>query len=124
MRLLKILTRGRVAEIQDTFLLNASWIDPHLAPVLLTIIVLAAASTTVLFVISAIAYYRRRSIRYLLVMSVLGLLVTRSVIGFATALGLVPMAAHHLVEHGIDLATAVLILYAVYRTNPDTEQIP
>ncbi|MDF9745702.1 DUF7471 family protein [Natrinema salsiterrestre] len=92
------------------------WLDPQLAPVLVCVIALAVMGTTVLFVAGLVAYTRRRTLRYLLITVVLGLLVVRSVTGFGTVLGLVPMTVHHLVEHGFDFLIAVLILYAVYRS--------
>ncbi|SEP64284.1 DUF7471 family protein [Natrinema salaciae] len=103
-----------------------SWLDPQLAPVLLVVLVLAVVGTTLLFCCGVVAYSRRRSFRYLLITVVLGLLVTRSVIGLGTAFGLVPMTIHHLVEHGFDFTIAVLILYAAYRSGPvgDTDAEP
>jgi len=96
--------------------LEVEWLSPELALILLCIIVLAALGTTVLFLSSLIAYWRRRSTRYLLITVVLGLLVGRSIVGLATVFGIVPMPIHHLVEHSLDFAIAVLILYAVYRS--------
>ncbi|WP_440770359.1 DUF7471 family protein [Natronorubrum sp. DTA28] len=94
------------------------WLDPQLAPVLLAVLVLAVVGTTILFCCGVVAYSRRRSMRYLLITVVLGLLALRSVVGLGTAFGLVPMTIHHLVEHGLDFTIAVLILYAVYRSGP------
>lgn len=95
---------------------EADWLSPELATLLVVVIVLAAVGTTVLFLFGLAAYSRRRSFRYLLVTVVLGLLVLRSVVGLGTVFGLVPMEVHHLIEHGLDFAIAVLILYAVYRS--------
>ncbi len=92
--------------------------DPQLAPVLVGVIILAVLGTTALFLAGVVAYSRRRTPRYLLITVVLGLLVARSVVGLGTVLGVVPMTAHHLVEHGFDFLIAVLILYAVYRSGP------
>jgi hypothetical protein len=50
------------------------------------------------------------------VTAALGILVSRSVIGFGTVLGIVPMPVHHLIEHGSDFAVATLVLYALYST--------
>ncbi|AXR77147.1 hypothetical protein AArc1_0805 [Natrarchaeobaculum sulfurireducens] len=83
---------------------------------LLLVIVLAVTGTTVLFLCGVVAYWRRRSFRYLLITIVLGLLVARSIVGLATVFGLIPMAVHHLIEHSFDFLIAVLILYAVYRS--------
>ncbi|MFD1565662.1 hypothetical protein ACFR99_19235 [Haloarchaeobius amylolyticus] len=96
------------------------WLDPQLAPVLVAIIILAVIGTTVLFVIGLIAYFRRRTARYVLITVVLGILVVRSVIGLGTVLGLTPMTIHHLMEHGFDFLIAVLLLYVVYRSGPSS----
>ncbi|MFC4438934.1 MULTISPECIES: DUF7471 family protein [Natrialbaceae] len=108
--------------MQHTNPFDVGWVDPQLTPVLLAVIVLAAAGTTVLFCIGAVAYSRRRSTRYLLITIVLGLLMTRSLVGLGTVFGLVPMTIHHLVEHGVDFTIAVLVLYAVYRSGPGAER--
>lgn len=97
---------------------DIAWLDPQLAPVLLGVIILAVVGTTILFCCGVVAYLQRRSTRYLLITIVLGLLVGRSIVGLGTVFGLVPMTAHHLVEHGVDFTIAVLILYAVYRSGP------
>lgn len=100
---------------------DVTWVDPQLAPALLGIIVLAVAGTTVLFCCSVVAYSRRRSPRYLLITVVLGLLVARSIVGLGTVFGLVPMTVHHLVEHGVDFAIALLVLYVVYRSGSGSD---
>lgn len=102
----------------------SEWLDPQLAPVLVAVIALAVLGTTVLFVAGLVAYSRRRTLRYLLITVVLGVLVIRSVTGLGTVLGLVPMTVHHLVEHGFDFLIAVLVLYAVYRSGPSNGAVP
>ena len=102
---------------------DVAWLDPQLAPILLAIIVLAVFGTTILFCCGVVAYWRRRSTRYLLITIVLGLLAARSLVGLGTVFGLVPMTFHHLVEHGVDFTIAVLILYAVYRSGPAADRI-
>ena len=101
--------------------LAQGWLNPQLAPVLVAVIALAVAGTALLFAVGLVAYSRRRSTRYLLITVVLGMLVARSIVGFGTVLGLVPMTVHHLVEHGFDFLIAVLILFAVYRSGPVTD---
>ncbi|MBZ6493653.1 DUF7471 family protein [Natrinema longum] len=101
----------------------SEWLDPQLTPVLVCVIVLAVFGTTVLFVAGVVAYSRRRTVRYLLITVVLGLLVVRSVTGLGTVLGLVPMTVHHLVEHGFDFLIAVLVLYAVYRSGASNNAV-
>lgn len=105
--------------MEHTSPFEVQWVDPQLAPVLLAVIVLAAIGTTILFCCGLVAYSRRRSRRYLLITVVLGLLVVRSIVGLGTIFGLVPMTVHHLLEHGVDFAIAVLILYAVYRSGSE-----
>ncbi|MXV61201.1 hypothetical protein GS429_03820 [Natronorubrum sp. JWXQ-INN-674] len=103
--------------------LDIPWLDPQLAPVLLAVIILAVIGTAILFCCGLVAYSRRRSSRYLLITVVLGLLVSRSLVGLGTVFGLVPMTIHHLVEHSVDFTIAVLILYAVYRSGPMGETV-
>ncbi|WP_265108325.1 DUF7471 family protein [Halosolutus halophilus] len=102
---------------------DVPWLDPQLAPVLIVIIVLAVLGTTVLFCCGVVAYWRRRSTRYLLITIVLGLLVVRSLVGLGTVFGLVPMTVHHLVEHSFDFTIAVLVLYAVYRAGTTSGRV-
>ncbi|WP_336036725.1 DUF7471 family protein [Halobacterium yunchengense] len=91
------------------------WLPGRYGGVLLAVLALAALATTALFAVAAAAYARRRSRRYLLVAGVVGLLALRTLLGIGTVLDEVPMVVHHLVAHGIDLAAAVALLYAVYR---------
>lgn len=102
--------------MQPTNPFEVDWLSPEAAWLLLVVIVLAVVGTTVLFCIGLVAYHRRRSFRYLLITVVLGLLVVRSIVGLCTVFGIVPMAIHHLVEHGLDFVIAVIILYAVYQS--------
>lgn len=97
---------------------GAEWVDSRYSPLLLLVVFLAGLGTTTLFLVGVIAYRKRPTRRYLLITIVLGLLVVRTVVGFGTILGVVPMTAHHLVEHGFDFLIATLVLYAVYRTGP------
>lgn len=95
---------------------DAGWLSPEVAWLLLAVILLAVTGTTILFGCGIVAYRRRRSLRYLLITVVLGLLVARSIIGLGTVFGLVPMEVHHLVEHGLDFVIAALLLAAIYRS--------
>lgn len=90
------------------------------SPLLLGIILLAGLGTGVLFLASLVVCYRRRSLRYLLVTVAVGALFARSLIGFGTVYGMVPMPVHHLLEHSLDFLIAALILFAVYRSKSDT----
>lgn len=80
---------------------------------LLGVLALAVLLTTFLFTLSLVAYRRRRSRPYLLVTAAIGALVLRSTVGVATAYGYVPMVAHHVVEHALDVTIAGLLLAAV-----------
>jgi hypothetical protein len=91
------------------------WLPARYGGVLLAVLVLAAIATTTLFAIAVAAYAQRRSRRYLLVAGAVGLLAARTLLGIGTVLDEVPMVLHHLAAHGIDLATAVVLLYVVYR---------
>lgn len=97
---------------------GAEWADGQFTPLLYLAVILAGIGTTALFIIAALAYRQRPTTRYLLIAVAVGLLLVRSIVGFGTILGVVPMTMHHLVEHSFDFLIAVLVLYAVYRTSP------
>jgi hypothetical protein len=97
---------------------GGQWLSSGEATALLVVLALATAGTLALFLVGLAAYRRRRTRVYLLVTAALGLLVGRSLVGFGTALGFVPMPVHHLVEHSSDFVLAVLVLYALYRAGP------
>lgn len=97
---------------------GGEWLSAGEAMALLVILALATVGTLTLFLVGLVAYRRRRTRVYLLLLVALGLLVTRSVVGFGTALGAVPMPLHHLVEHSSDFAIAALVLYALYQSGP------
>jgi len=94
------------------------WLSGTEATLLLIVLGLATLGTTALFLIGAVGYRRRGTRVYLLVSVALGLLVARSLVGFGTVFGVVPMPVHHLVEHGSDFVVATLVLYALYRREP------
>jgi hypothetical protein len=98
------------------------WLTGTEAALLLVILTLATLGTATLFLVGLVSYRRRRTATYLLMTVVLGLLVVRSVVGIGTVLGVVPMPAHHLVEHGADLSVAALVLYALFRMGPPTPE--
>lgn len=98
--------------------LSRTWLNPQLAPILIAIILLAVVGTVFLFGVSLIAYVHRQTTRYLLITSVLGMLVARSVVGLGTVFGVIPMTIHHLLEHSFDFLIAITVLYAVYRSGP------
>lgn len=87
---------------------------------LLAIVLLAGLGTGILFLVSFLAYWQRRSVRYLLITVAVGALFLRSIVGTGTVLGYTPMVVHHLIEHTFDFLIASLILYAVLRSKPST----
>lgn len=97
----------------------AGWTNPPYSSVLLGVILLAGAGTTTLFALGVVAYRRRASRPYLYVVSALGLLVARTIVGLGTLFAVVPMYAHHLVEHSFDFFIAVLLLVAIYAQRSD-----
>ena len=92
------------------------WSEVRDSPILLTILLLAGLGTAILFLLGVIAYLRRRSLPYLLITLALGALVVRTIVGFGTVFGHIPMGVHHLVEHGLDFLIAILLLAAIYRS--------
>jgi hypothetical protein len=60
------------------------------------------------------AYLRRRSRSYLLVGLALAALVARAMVAGVTMLGAVDPGTHHLLEHGLDVVMAALVVGAVY----------
>lgn len=85
---------------------------------LLGVILLASLGTGILFAISLLAWYQRRSRRYLIIAIAVGALFSRTLVGMGTVFGVVPMVVHHLVEHSLDFSIAALLLYAVIRSKP------
>jgi len=85
---------------------------------LLCVITLAGVGTGLLFAISILAYRQRGSTRYLLVTIAVGALFWRTIVGFGTVLGVVPMPVHHLTEHSLDFLIAAIVLYALLRSKP------
>ncbi|UPM44575.1 hypothetical protein MW046_14310 (plasmid) [Halocatena salina] len=98
--------------------LAAEWVTARYAPLLFVGLILSGIGTTSLFYLGLSTYRRRRSIRYLLLTVALGALVVRTVVGWGTALGVVPMALHHVLEHGLDCLIAATVLYLVFRSGP------
>lgn len=104
------------------FVLTSHGIEPSIP--LLGVIVLATLGTGILFLGSVLAWRRRRQTRYVLIMLAVGALFLRSLVGFGTVYGHVPMTAHHFMEHSLDFVIAGLVLYAVYRSKPGTVTLP
>ena len=80
------------------------------------VLALAAAgvASAVLTGAALAAFLRRRSRPYLLVALALGTLLARSVVAGASLGGLLAGDVHHLLEHGLDVAMAGLVIAAVW----------
>ncbi|MDR5674171.1 putative membrane protein [Halalkaliarchaeum sp. AArc-CO] len=81
---------------------------------LLFVLALATVGTALVLLLAVGGYLRRRSTPYLLVVIAVAALFARSIVGFGTLYGHVPMGTHHLLEHGFDFLIAVCVLTAVY----------
>lgn len=81
---------------------------------LLFVLALATIGTGLVLLIAVAGYLRRRSTPYLLVVVAVSALFVRSLVGFGTLYGHVPMGTHHFLEHGLDFLIAVCVLTAVY----------
>lgn len=104
--------------VPATAALTAGWIPESYGHVLFAVLALASLGTLVLFAAGLVAATKRGSARYWLLAAALGGLVVRSAVGWGTALGVVPMFVHHVVEHGLGFVIAALVLLAVYRSAP------
>ena len=72
-----------------------------------------AVGATVVAGLAAAALVRRRSWPYLLVAGALGTLLVRFVAGVGHMQGSLGAETHHLLEHGLDVAMAALVIAAV-----------
>jgi len=80
------------------------------------VLALAAAgvASAVLTGAALAAFLRRRSRPYLLVALALATLLARSVVAGASVGGLLAGDVHHVLEHGLDVAMAGLVIAAVW----------
>ena len=83
-------------------------------PILSVAVVLGGLSSAVVVALAVAALLRRRSASYLLVSLALGTLLARSAVAVVAMNGLFSNATHHVVEHGLDVLMAGLVLAAVY----------
>jgi len=88
---------------------------------LVAVLALATLGTFALFLVAAVATWRRRTTTYGLLTAAIALLVVRSVVGFGTLLGAVPMPVHHLTEHTFDFLIALFVLGAAHAVGGDVE---
>ncbi|MFW5919631.1 MAG: DUF7471 family protein [Halanaeroarchaeum sp.] len=79
-----------------------------------TLVLLSGIVSAVLAVVGILAFYRRRSPSYLLVAAALVVLAAKAFVGGLTVAGLLGLRTHHVVEHGLDLLMALLLIGAIY----------
>lgn len=93
--------------------LHAGLVGPGSLP-LLAAIALATVGTAALLGLAIGAFVRRRSRPYLLIVGALAALLGRSAVAGVAAVGLVSLAEHHVLEHGLDVLLVALVIAAVY----------
>ena len=88
----------------------------HLAtgPSLLVVLALAGASSLVVLGLAVAALARRRSRSYLLVAGALTALAARTAVAGLFIGGWLTTGIHHVMEHGLDVIMAGLVIAAVY----------
>jgi heme A synthase len=79
-----------------------------------TLVLLSGIVSVALAVVGILAFYRRRSPSYLLVAAALVVLAAKAFVGGLTVAGLLGLRLHHIVEHGLDLLMALLLIGAIY----------
>lgn len=92
----------------------------------LVLLILAGLAAAVLVSLGVFAFSRRQSRSYLLVVLALATLVCKAGAGGFTLVGILPFGLHHLLEHGLDLVMATLLIAAVYygrTTSPEIHDI-
>ena len=82
-------------------------------PTLLSVLLVGGVASGLLLGLAGLAFARRRSWSYLLVTLALSTLLVRTGFGVLTMERLFDPAAHHLVEHGLDVLAVALLLGAV-----------
>jgi uncharacterized membrane protein len=86
-------------------------VDQHLLAVVL---VVAGLVSAVIITLGLVAFARRRSWSYFLVTLALATLLVRTLFGILTLNDLLNPTSHHILEHGLDILTVLLLLGAVY----------
>ncbi len=80
------------------------------------VLAIATFGSAAVFLLSLAAFYRRRSLSYLLIALAFAALVGREIIGELTMAYYLSPVAHHLCEHGLDIVMMLLFIGAVYYT--------
>ncbi|USZ69819.1 hypothetical protein NGM10_17130 (plasmid) [Halorussus salilacus] len=75
---------------------------------------IAGVGSALVLALALAALVRRRSRPYLLVALALSTLLARTGVGVLSAAGSVGAETHHVLEHGLDVAMAALVVAAVY----------
>lgn len=94
---------------------------------LVVVLLFAGAGSLAVLGLSVAALFRRRSRSYLLIALALATLAARTAVAGLTMLQYLPADTHHLLEHGLDVLMAGLVIVAVYyartveqRVRPDS----
>lgn len=75
---------------------------------------IAGLLAAILLGLGIAVFVRRRSRSYLLIALALLALFARSVVAGGRLLGIIAQGPHHLLEHGLDIIMAALVVAAVY----------
>jgi len=81
---------------------------------MLIVLTLAGAGSLAVLGLAVAALARRRSRSYLLVSFALATLAARTAVAGLTLMQLISPMTHHLLEHGLDVIMAGLVIAAVY----------
>lgn len=91
--------------------------------VLALVLVLGGLASAVLVYLGAGAFARRQSRSYLLLVFALGMLAAKAAVGGLTMVNVVPTISHHVLEHALDLATAVFLIAAIYHARTASQGV-
>ncbi len=86
--------------------------------ILVVLLLLAGIGSVTVFALAVLTLRRRRSTPHLLIVGALGALVGRTLVGLSVYGGILTIEFHHVIEHGLDVVIAALLLGAVYAVGP------
>ncbi|QDX39508.1 hypothetical protein FQU85_00640 (plasmid) [Salarchaeum sp. JOR-1] len=81
---------------------------------LVAVLLTAAAVSGLLVALATAVYVRRRQRSYLLIVLAFTALFARAIVALLAASNTIPTAFHHVLEHGLDVVMACLVVAAVY----------
>ncbi|WP_238392179.1 DUF7471 family protein [Halorussus amylolyticus] len=81
---------------------------------LVVLLGLAGVGSALVLALALAALFRRRTRSYLLVALALSTLLARTGVAALSAVGTVGAESHHVLEHGLDVVMAGLVIAAVY----------